>query len=225
MGDSDNLGTNDVTLFGPFRLFVAERLPEKAGEPRQLGSRALDILITLVERAGQVVTRKELISRVWPDVITVEANLRVHVAGLPKALGDGRDGTGYVANIPGRGLLRGFEECRSTVDQSDGIESGQGQHSSQFGAPQPHRHQHDEGLHRERCRTDQAADRAVAARKARTCRGSRECRAVPYIGRSVLHDRKRDCRRLGLHRRLAHQRLSERHTGGWLVSGRSLAGS
>jgi predicted ATPase/DNA-binding winged helix-turn-helix (wHTH) protein len=103
MGDSDNLRTHGVALFGPFRLFAAERLLEKAGEPLQLGGRALDILITLVERAGQVVTRKELISRVWPDVIVEEANLRVHVAGLRKALGDGRDGARYIANIPGRG--------------------------------------------------------------------------------------------------------------------------
>jgi DNA-binding winged helix-turn-helix (wHTH) protein len=67
LGDSENLRTNDVASFGPFRLFIAERLLEKADEPLELGSRALDILITLVERAGEVVTRKELISRVWPD--------------------------------------------------------------------------------------------------------------------------------------------------------------
>jgi hypothetical protein len=82
MGDSGNLRTHGVALFGPFRRFAAERLLEKAGEPLQRGGRALDILITLVERAGQVVTRKDLISRVWPDVIVEEANLRVHVAGL-----------------------------------------------------------------------------------------------------------------------------------------------
>jgi len=103
MGDSDNLRTKDVASFGPFRLFAAERLLEKSDEPLQLGGRALDILITLVERAGEVVTRKELISRVWPDVIVEEANLRVHVAGLRKALGDGHDGARYVANVPGRG--------------------------------------------------------------------------------------------------------------------------
>src|ERR1700716_1354380 len=103
MGDSDNLRANNVASFGPFRLFAAERLLEKADEPLQLGGRALDILITLVERAGEGVTRKELISRVWPDVIVEEANLRVHVAGLRKALGDGHDGARYVANVPGRG--------------------------------------------------------------------------------------------------------------------------
>src|ERR1700756_1643519 len=92
---------NDVASFGPFRLFMAERLLEKADEPLELGSRALDMLITLVERAGQVVTRKELISRVWPDVIVEEANLRVHVAGLRNALGDGR------------ARDRGSRECRA----------------------------------------------------------------------------------------------------------------
>src|SRR5260370_25176047 len=91
MGDRENLPTNNVASFGPFRLFAAERLLERANEPLQLGGRALDILITLVERAGEVVTRKELLYRVWPDVTVDEANLRVHVAGLRKALGDGSD--------------------------------------------------------------------------------------------------------------------------------------
>jgi DNA-binding winged helix-turn-helix (wHTH) protein len=103
MGDSDNLRRNDVASFGPFRLFMAERLLEKAGEPLELGSRAIEILITLVGRAGEVVTHRELISRVWPDVIVEEANLRVHIAGLRKALGEGRDGARYVTNVPGRG--------------------------------------------------------------------------------------------------------------------------
>jgi predicted ATPase/DNA-binding winged helix-turn-helix (wHTH) protein len=118
MGDGDNLRTNDVTSFGPFRLFAAERLLEKADEPLQLGGRALDILIALVERAGEVVTRKELISRVWPDVIVEEANLRVHVAGLRKALGDGHDGARYVANVPGRGYCFVAPVTRSTSQRS-----------------------------------------------------------------------------------------------------------
>src|SRR5258708_14174125 len=99
MFDSNNFRTNDVASFGPFRLFAAERLLERANEPLQLGGRALDILITLVERAGEVVTRKELISRLWPDETVEEANLRVHVAGLRKALGDTSDAARYVANV------------------------------------------------------------------------------------------------------------------------------
>ena len=57
-----------------------ERQLKKEDEPLQLGGRALDTLIALVERAGEVVTQRELIARVWPDVTVEEANLRVHIA-------------------------------------------------------------------------------------------------------------------------------------------------
>jgi DNA-binding winged helix-turn-helix (wHTH) protein len=89
--------------FGPFRLIVSERLLVKENEPVALGSRALDVLIALVERAGDVVSHKELVKRAWPDVIVEETNLRVHIAGLRRALGDGRDGARYVTNVAGRG--------------------------------------------------------------------------------------------------------------------------
>src|SRR5271156_1839152 len=89
--------------FGPFRLFVAERLLKKVDKPIPLGGRALDILIALVERPGEVVTRKELISTAWPDVTVEEANLRFQMAALRKALGDGQDGARYISNIAGRG--------------------------------------------------------------------------------------------------------------------------
>ena len=95
--------TGDAISFGPFRLFTAQRLVERAGAPLQLGSRALDILIVLVEHAGEVVSKKDLISRVWPDVTVDESGLRVHVAGLRKALGEGQAGARYVSNVPGRG--------------------------------------------------------------------------------------------------------------------------
>jgi predicted ATPase/DNA-binding winged helix-turn-helix (wHTH) protein len=90
----------------------------KADEPLQLGARALDILIALVERAGEVITHTELISRVWPDVTVEEANLRVHIAGLRKALGDGREGARYVANVPGRGYCFVAPVTRSTAHRS-----------------------------------------------------------------------------------------------------------
>jgi predicted ATPase/DNA-binding winged helix-turn-helix (wHTH) protein len=89
--------------FGSFSLQAAERRLLRAGEPVEIGSRALDILIALVERAGEVVGKKGLIARVWPDVIVEEGNLRVHVAALRKVLGDGIDGARYIANVPGRG--------------------------------------------------------------------------------------------------------------------------
>ena len=80
--DGDILGTNGVASFGLFCLVAAERQLKKGDEPVQLGGRALDTLIALVERAGEVVSQKELISRVWPDVTVEEANLRVHIANL-----------------------------------------------------------------------------------------------------------------------------------------------
>src|SRR5277367_1756807 len=93
----------DVLSFGPFTLFVAERLLKKADEPIPLGDRALDLLIALAERAGEVVTHKELISAAWPNVTVEKGNLRYQMATLRKALGDGRDGARYVSNVAGRG--------------------------------------------------------------------------------------------------------------------------
>jgi predicted ATPase/DNA-binding winged helix-turn-helix (wHTH) protein len=101
--DVDSSLTNGVVSFGPFRLFVAERQLKKGDEPLQLGGRALDTLVALVERAGEVVSQRELISRVWPDVTVEEANLRVNIYSLRKALGDGREGARYIATVPGRG--------------------------------------------------------------------------------------------------------------------------
>jgi predicted ATPase/DNA-binding winged helix-turn-helix (wHTH) protein len=101
--------------FGPFNLLVAERLLKKAGDPVPLGGRALDILIALAERAGEVVTHKELISTVWPDVTVEEANLRFQMAALRKALGDGRDGARYVSNVAGRGYCFVAPVTRSTA--------------------------------------------------------------------------------------------------------------
>src|SRR6267142_3601755 len=114
----DELPRRWVASFGPFRLIEAERLLMKEDGPVSVGGRALDILIVLIERAGDVVCRRELIDRVWPDVIVEEANLRVHVAGLRKALGDGRDGARYVANVPGRGYCFVAPVIRSASQRS-----------------------------------------------------------------------------------------------------------
>jgi DNA-binding winged helix-turn-helix (wHTH) protein len=93
----------DPICFGPFRLSVTERVLEKDGVPVRLGSRALDILIALVERPAEVVTKKELFARVWPDLVVDEGSLRYHVSVLRKALGERHSGTFYVTNVSGRG--------------------------------------------------------------------------------------------------------------------------
>src|SRR5215467_13024833 len=90
-------------IFGSFRLVPAQRALLDDGKPLRLGSRALDILITLVEHAGETISKEQLIAHTWPDTVVDVGALRVHVAALRKALGDGRAGRRYVANNPGRG--------------------------------------------------------------------------------------------------------------------------
>ena len=115
MSDRRNSESKDVLSFGPFSLFAAERLLTKGDDPIPLGGRALDILIALVERAGEVVTHRELISSVWPDVTVEDANLRFQMAALRKALGEGRDGARYVSNVAGRGYCFVAPITRSTA--------------------------------------------------------------------------------------------------------------
>ncbi len=94
---------DETFVFGSFRLIPAQRMLLDDGKPLRLGSRALDILLALVESAGETIPKDQLIARTWPDTVVDEGALRVHVAALRKALGDGRAGRRYVANNPGRG--------------------------------------------------------------------------------------------------------------------------
>jgi predicted ATPase/DNA-binding winged helix-turn-helix (wHTH) protein len=93
----------DTIFFGPFRLRVAQRQIERNGSPVQLGSRAFDILVALIEQAGTVVSKDELMTRVWPGGGADESGLRVHVAALRKALGDGKAGARYLSTVSGQG--------------------------------------------------------------------------------------------------------------------------
>ncbi len=93
----------DGLSFGPFHLVASERLLTKEGAPVELGSRALDILTVLISTPNEIVSKKELMSRVWPDAIVEEGSLRFHMASLRRALGDGKDGARYITTLPGRG--------------------------------------------------------------------------------------------------------------------------
>lgn len=93
----------EAVSFGPFRLVPRARVLYKSGVPIQLGSRALDILIALVERAGEVVKHRELISHAWRGLVVESGNLRVQVTYLRRSLGDGEQGARYIANVPGQG--------------------------------------------------------------------------------------------------------------------------
>jgi DNA-binding winged helix-turn-helix (wHTH) protein len=89
--------------FGPFELSIGERVLRRDGRMLPLGDRALDILTYLADRPGEVIAKQELMDHVWPDVTVEEGSLRVHVAAIRKALGDGQFGHRYIANIKGRG--------------------------------------------------------------------------------------------------------------------------
>src|SRR6266446_3280663 len=89
--------------FGPFELSSSERVLRRGGEGLRLGGRALDILIYLADRPGEVIAKQELMDRIWSDVTVEEGSLRVHVAAIRKTLGDGQFGNRYIANIKGRG--------------------------------------------------------------------------------------------------------------------------
>jgi predicted ATPase/DNA-binding winged helix-turn-helix (wHTH) protein len=89
--------------FGPFQFRPTERLLLKEQAKVDISSRALDILALLIENAGNVVSKQILLAQVWPGVTVEESSIRVHVANLRRALGDGIDGARYVTNVPGRG--------------------------------------------------------------------------------------------------------------------------
>src|ERR1700732_3117209 len=93
----------ETFAFGSFRLIPAQHMLLEDEKPLRLGSRALDILITLVESAGETIRKDQLMARACPDTVVEENALRVHIAALRKALGDGQAGKRYIANIPGRG--------------------------------------------------------------------------------------------------------------------------
>src|SRR5580704_8445888 len=89
--------------FGPYRLVAAQRLLLEGDTPVRLGSRAFDILAALVERAGEVVSKEELIARAWPTTFVEEANLKIQVSALRRALGDGQGDNRYIVTVVGRG--------------------------------------------------------------------------------------------------------------------------
>jgi predicted ATPase/DNA-binding winged helix-turn-helix (wHTH) protein len=95
--------TRDVISFGPFSVVASERLLTKDGAPVELGARGLDILIALLSKPNEVISKQDLLARVWPDVVVEEGSLRFHVAGLRKALGDGQNGARYITTLAGRG--------------------------------------------------------------------------------------------------------------------------
>jgi predicted ATPase/DNA-binding winged helix-turn-helix (wHTH) protein len=114
--------------FGPFELSIRERVLRRDGQVLPLGDRALDILIYLADRPGEVIAKQELIDHVWSNVTVEEGSLRVHIAAIRKALADGQFGNRYIANVKARGYsfvgtvvpIAGSTESRSDRSRRQG---------------------------------------------------------------------------------------------------------
>ena len=106
-GEGGASAGDGIFSFGPFRLFPSARTLERDGVPLALGNRALDILVVLTEHAGEVVSHRDLLARVWRNLVVDPSNLRVHINGLRRALSQGDpDGGGherYIASVVGQG--------------------------------------------------------------------------------------------------------------------------
>jgi TolB-like protein len=120
----DSVDRNQVSL-GPFRLDLGQRTLSRDGTQIKLGSRAIEILCALASAEGKVVTKDELMARVWPGLVVQENILPVHVSALRKVLEQGTEQS-FVVTVPGRGYrLLGLQSPPQTeqrvIDERPGL--------------------------------------------------------------------------------------------------------
>jgi len=106
--------------FDSYRLIPNQRLLLEGDSPIRLGSRAFDILLALLERPGELVSKKELIARVWPNTFVDSGNLKFQIAAVRRALGDRRNGRRYLDTSPGQGYR--FVAPVAVVDDAASLE-------------------------------------------------------------------------------------------------------
>ena len=95
---------NNLYEFGGFCLDTSERALYRNGERIPLTPKAVDTLLVLVRDAGHVVSKEELLQKVWPDTFVEEGNLNVNIFALRKALGDSSHGHAFIETVPRRGF-------------------------------------------------------------------------------------------------------------------------
>src|SRR5215813_4159950 len=94
---------NEGIRFGRFRLDLRRPELRRDGQPVRLHRHALGILCALAEAKGEIVSKNELMARLWPGRIVEEGNLHVHVSALRKSLDEHGEGHSFVVTVPGRG--------------------------------------------------------------------------------------------------------------------------
>ena len=97
--------------FGRFRVLLRQRRLLADGVPIELGTRAFELLLALLESNGSLVTKEQLLARVWPSIVVAEDNLKVQIFKLRRALGEDRD---FIRTEFGRGY-RFTPAVQSTV--------------------------------------------------------------------------------------------------------------
>jgi DNA-binding response OmpR family regulator len=100
--DFSRVNPDPTIRFGPFCVHPRSRKLFADGQPVDLGSRAFDLLIVLLEAQGALVSKDSIMQRLWPTTVVEESNLRQQMAFLRKALGGFRDA---IKTIPGRGYI------------------------------------------------------------------------------------------------------------------------
>src|ERR1700751_4027076 len=110
-----------ILKFGRFQVLPHRREFSASGAPVPLGSRAFDVLMVLLEAAGELVTKDEILSRVLPGMGVEEHNLQFHISALRKVLGEDRR---FIKTISGRGyrfvadITAAAEEQKALVNGS-----------------------------------------------------------------------------------------------------------
>lgn len=89
--------------FGPYLFIPSRQLLLNDGKAVRVGGRALDLLVALVNRPGELLSKKQLLKEAWPSTTVVEGNLKVHIGALRRALDDDADSARYIATVNGRG--------------------------------------------------------------------------------------------------------------------------
>src|SRR5262245_22722281 len=89
-----------IYQFGPFQLDTAEHRLLREGEEVSLQLKAFETLCILVECAGRLITKEELLSQIWPGTIVEENNLNKNISLLRKALGECSIGDSYIETVP-----------------------------------------------------------------------------------------------------------------------------
>lgn len=133
MAQGSKTAVGERLAFGEFELAPAARTLWRYGVPVKLGRRALEILIALASRPGEVLSKEALTQLVWGDVHVEETALRVGVSAARKALGDG--GARYIATVPGRGYCFVLD-VEATSAKASAEEAGGTPHKTRRPPPQ-----------------------------------------------------------------------------------------